>query len=406
MQLRALFVTTAIAAACAAADDEQTSLAATSSEGGATTSTSSPASDDDGTSVASDHGSTASSEGADATSVASDDDASSSDGGVETGEPFDDSPLSLAAAALAPDAFGTFTMGGTPQISMQPGASIMEYVSRALWDPQHARIRFVGVSHVGGWAQYAEYELPSDAWAQELVPDGRDDPRHGYSGTACDAASGTTFYHEGNGGDRLWTRSASGEWIERTNPQPGWANVEWHPDLGVLVIGQVWGIRTFDPASETFDVLHDNPAGTEMADSAGASAWSGKDRSVYVGNYGDDGAIWRIDADAIATRIANPPVPVAVHDAWNNAAMLIGAASPAHRLLAIRQNAELYEYDEVADAWSGALDGFTGQPEFVEFIGGATNKQWIAVSLPELGVIAFMRQVGDEMDATMMLWKH
>jgi hypothetical protein len=317
------------------------------------------------------------------------------------------SPLETIIAGLSAGAFETYTMPSVMNISNAAGSSVMEYVVRGLWDNAHKKIKFVGISHALGWAQYGEFDLSTGVWSQELIPDGRTDPRHAYSGTSYDSVNGCTLYHEGNGGATLWKRTNAGVWTSYTNPQHGWAQTEFHPGLGKLVIGQVWGIRTFDAANNTFAVLRNNSAGTDMSDSTGVSAYSPKDGCVYVGNDNPTGAnngkTWKVSAASICTQIAHCPDTLYLQSAGNNTSMLLGSGNPTNKLLSFRQDAQTREYDEIADSWSAplALD-----PGFVSFIQGAVNNQWFAVSLVGLGALAFIRQTtNDAMDHTMYIWK-
>lgn len=321
--------------------------------------------------------------------------------------------IPTAAASMVDGEFRSVTLPQVWTISAATGASIFEFVSRAFFDGPHNKIRFVGAQHgAPAITQYCDYVLATDTAAQEAWSNDPENgqPHHSYAGCDVNPTTGTTFYFVGQGSNTLLTRSNAGVYSSFTNNQgpnsgQGWANCAWHPGLGKLVIGQIWGIFTFDPSNNTFGTITTSSGGTLMSDGAGTAAYNLKDGCAYVGNTTSaNAACYKVTAGGVATAISlTGAPPLGVQSAGNNNAVLLSAANPAHKLLAIQQDATTKEYDDVGNSWSSAL---TTDASWVSFIQGATDNQWIGVEDSTDGVLAFFRQVGDNMDTTAWLWKH
>jgi hypothetical protein len=319
------------------------------------------------------------------------------------------SALATAAAATATDAWGTVTMSAVPNIG---GAAdtLLQYQSNWWYDPIYKKIRYFGSSHISGTGTrgYFDYRLATNDFSavDNTAPDGASDPMHGYAGTALNPANGEMWWARGNyGSHEIYKRTVAGVWSQVTTfpYTTGWMHAVWHPTIGGtggLVVFSEFQIAWFD--GTTWHPLLSDGAGHLMTSGAGASAYNPRDACAYGGNTsGTNPGLYKVDASATVTKIADPPIPVAVQSTGSPFAMLCAPGNPANKLLCIGQAGPIHEYDDGADTWSAQISTLPSA------IINATDNWWIASSISDERVVAFGYQnTNSTMSSTMHFLKH
>jgi hypothetical protein len=311
---------------------------------------------------------------------------------LTTGTP---TALAVLANSMLSGEWVPFTMGGL-DLSIVTAASasvpsILTFAARGVWDCGHKKLQFVGTSHTGGVViagsgGLATWDDATNQWTRETYDWNSANPGHAYYHLAVNPNTGDLYFRIyfspaimrrafGATGQSSWQTGQVANQPNNANQVAG--GLEWFPQLnggtGGLVfvdaLGASWSNATLTSWSSTQTLVSGNYQNW-IARAGGFVYWGG-------GSVVNTTAMYRMDPTGAAVQMPNTPLPVGV----NSDPAIILSHPNGTDLLLFGTNAGDPIYRFSGGTWSNIGTHQIG----AQF--------WVGFTIPDYGVILFLRQV-------------
>jgi chitodextrinase len=314
--------------------------------------------------------------------------------------------LAQVAVSLSSGQWANFIMGGLDSslvgASTAGNPSLFNYAARGHWDPVHRKLQFAGTSHTGGAfipgaGGLITWDDATNQWTRETYTWSSEGPGHSYYHTALNKGNGDLYFRQFNSASI--TRRAYG-----STGQASWqsAQVANHPNTGTQVAGGL----------EWFPQLNGGAGGLVFVDWTGASwsnaalsSWTGQSGSSPSGPYhnwvaqaggsmywgGGNGstAMYRLSSTGSVT--AMPSTPLEAGNIYNNAIVLPHPNGTDLLLFGTAAGGPIHRFN--GSSWASVGTHQIGQP------------LWVGFTVPEYGVIVFVRHVDGNGAASAVVYK-
>jgi chitodextrinase len=305
--------------------------------------------------------------------------------------------LTQLSASLQPGQWANFNMGGLTSslvgASTQASPSILFYAGRGHWDPVHKKLQYAGTSHTGGAfvdgaGGLITWDDATNQWTRETYTWSSEDPGHAYYHVALNKGNGDLYFRKfnspsiyrrayGSTGQASWQSGPVANHLNLANQVAG--GLEWFPGLN----GGAGGLVFVDEVGATWT-------------NAALSSWTGQSGSSLSGPYqnwivhaggfvywgGGNGsmAMYRLSSTGSVT--AMPSTPLEAGANTSNSAIVLPHPNGTDLLL-------------FGTASGGAIHRFNGTSWTSVGTHQIGAQLWVGFTVPEYGVIVFLRHAGD-----------
>ena len=233
---------------------------------------------------------------------------------------------------------------------------------------------------------------------------------HAYQHNTINPNTGN-FYHRQYGTGKVMVFSHSTQSWSQIAPVPSGAfqvagALEYFPDRNSLVfLDGDWGVWEHSLSTGTWTQRASTVGGgftpqlTGVGSYHNVAQYSSACRCVLLGGGGSGRALYRLDSNAVITRMADAPFSLSTPEG-NGSGSIITADPVSGRVLAWTSNGTGYDYDPVANTFrtTGRNAPFTPTPT-----GGISNA--VAVPIADYGVVMLIVSDGSN-TGKVYLYKH
>lgn len=318
--------------------------------------------------------------------------------------------LLTLAASLQPGQWSPFVMGGADSsllAATTPGSLIINfYAGRGLWDRTHRKLQFAGTSHTGGSyivgaGGLITWDEATNQWKRESYTWSSEDPGHSYYHVTLNPAGDLFFRKFNSGAIYKLPYGATGPTAWQPGQvanQPQLANqvaggLEWFPELnggaGGLVfvdqLGAAWSNAALSAWTAQAGSSPSGPYNNWVARAGGFVYWGGGNGSK---------AMYRLSPTGVVSAMPATPLFAGNNtndDDTNQAVMLAHPNGKDLLLIGTAVGGAVYRFD--GTAWTSLGTHQVG-PQY-----------WIGFTVPDYGVVVFLRTGGTGGPVTATVYK-
>jgi chitodextrinase len=280
---------------------------------------------------------------------------------TNTPPPTSGTSLASLATNLKVGQWAELTGGGFSgsYLETAPGASILHYADKGVWDPVRRKFYFMGAPHAKP-DKFIIYNEASATWTTgpspcQFASSSSCYVTHGYEHLTINPATGELYYRTYNSTQLYKYSPNSNTWSELppvpTTVKQCCGGVEWFPDRNELVfVDGDWGVWTYSPASNAWTRRADtngksgaSSLSLPMASYSNIAQYSPKDKAVL---FGGGRKLYKYSASGTLTPVADPPLSVQVADS-------VIVPDPASGNFLVHGNGNVfYEFNMAANTWT------------------------------------------------------
>jgi hypothetical protein len=278
-----------------------------------------------------------------------------------TPPPTSGTSLASLAAGLQVGQWAELTGGGFSgeYLETAPGASILHYADKGVWDPVRRKFYFMGAPHAKP-DKFIIYTESTATWSTgpspcQFASSSGCYVTHGYEHLTINPATGELYYRTYNSTQLYKYSPNSNTWSELppvpTGVKQCCGGVEWFPDRNELVfVDGDWGVWTYSPASNAWTRRADTNGNSgaaslslPMASYSNVAQYSTKDHAVLIGG---GRKLYKYSSNGAFTPLGDAPLSVQVADS-------VLVQDPVSGKFLVHGNGNIfYEYDLGTNTWT------------------------------------------------------
>lgn len=300
-------------------------------------------------------------------------------------------PLANLAGSMTSGSWAELTTTNSSVLN-QPGTdgNIIGYAADAAWNPIARKLCYIGNDHIDGDTaqalRFVCYDEATNAWQNMPAPPFSQpgSTNHGYYHHAVNPANGDIYRRQFKESGIIY-RYRNGAWSQSPalTMETSYAccgSLEYVPELGgaVLVQGGENGggsVYLFTESTQAWSKLADN-----IAPLTGSTFTAGAYSSVAkILVFGQNGNFYKLDANRVVTRIANPPITFYDGQGWLG--NLVADPVSGKFLALSATDRQFHVYDPAANVWQAQSS--TSKPNLA-------NLSIISAPISNYGVTAYV----------------
>lgn len=325
------------------------------------------------------------------------------------------SALGDLAASMSSNSWANFTMGNLVNATFFANSTsgtlgILNGNSpRLVWDSLHKKMQLAACAHTGGAiiagaGGLATWDDVANQWSRETYSWSSENPGHGYYHNAINPNNGDMYFRSYNSRNiyrRIYGQTEQASWqVFSVMNGPNYFNqvaggLEWFPGLnsgaGGLVFVDQGGANVSNVALSSWSTAAGSMTGIGLYHNF--IAYTPSSARVYFGGGNGSVKMYSLDASGTATVRADTPIEAGAGTSFGEAAILPHPNGTGLLLFGPFTGGVLYNFD--GTAWTSL-----GTHQI-----GVSDGIWSACTVPEYGVVVFIKFQGASGTPTCKVYK-